>query len=408
MAQKSFGRGLSKQARKEMMRDLADTFIDRLQEGDFGAWSKSWASLGMDAMPHNVRGSSYRGINTIILWLSGFEYDSAQWGTYDQWKKLAVKHAISKGEFELVDGRKGPWKKTTKWYGVKKGEAGTTIIFWKPSTYKKENKDTGEDEDRVSFLLRTYTVFNRSQTDLPPLEKVEGSEMVAKDFSTLEKDLDDCLVHYMETAKGGPIQLKHGGDRAFYTPSRDRIALPLRKQFKTNLHYLSVKGHECIHSTGHALRENRANMNRFGSEDYAFEELVAELGSAFMMGAFGLQGEMLHAEYLASWVRILNDEPEALMKAATKAQKAVDFVVDPYIEHSRFRAEDEDPCDCKRCKDLAEMWGMGEPIFPMEMFYENFHPTEVVDRVCPHLDYTDELDGAKCNHCGESIGDEEE
>jgi len=408
MAQKSFGRGLGKEARKEMMRELADTFIDRLQTGDFGTWSKSWTSLGMDAMPHNVRGTSYRGINTIILWLGGFEFESAQWGTYDQWKKLSTKHAVSKKEFELVDGRNGPWKKTTKWYGVKKGEAGTTIIFWKPTTYSKENKETGKDEEKVSFLLRTYTVFNRDQTELPPLEKVEGSEMTAKDFSGMEKELDDCLVHYMATTKGGPIELKHGGDRAFYTPSRDRIALPKRKQFENNLHYLATKGHECVHSTGHPLRESRPNMNRFGSEDYAFEELIAELGSAFLMGAFGLTGEMMHAEYLSHWIRILNDEPEALMKAATKAQKAVDCVIDPYVEHSRFRAEDEDPCDCKRCIEMNELWALGESIFPIEIFYETFIPSEIKIRPCKHLDYTDELDGAKCNHCGETTGDEEE
>lgn len=369
---KQFGKKLNKESRKKMMRDLADNFIEKIQSGDFGAWKKSWASLGMNAIPHNVRGTSYRGINTVILWLSGFDYQSPQWGTYEQWKKLAVKHAISKGEFTLEEGRKGPWKKTTKWYGVKKGEGGTTIIFWKPQTWKETDAD-GEEQDRVSFLLKTYTVFNRDQTDLPPLEKVEGSEYVAKEFNDMELEFNSALAHYRFTTKGGPVKLKHGGDRAFYTPVSDRIAMPERKQFETNLHYLAVLGHECIHSTGHALRMNRALKNSKGSEDYAFEELIAELGSAFLMGAFGLSGDLRHTEYLASWVRILKDEPEALMRAASKAQKAVDHIVDPYVEHSRMRGPDEEPCKCKQCEMYLELWSDDAWIIPKEVFFENFH-----------------------------------
>ena len=375
MSKGDYGRGMGKEKRKQMMRELADSFIEKVESGDFGAWSKPWTNLGMDAMPHNVRGTSYRGINTIILWISGFEYSCSQWGTFEQWKKLSAKHAISKKEFEMVDGRKGPYKKTTKYYGVRKGEAGTTIVFWKPSTYKTGKlDDKGNEEERVSFLLRVYTVFNRDQTDLPPLEKVEGSEMVAKDFSEFEKDFDDGLAHYMKATKGGPILLKHGGDRAFYTPSKDRIAMPKRKQFESNLHYLAVKGHECIHSTGHAVRLNRANMNHFGSPEYAFEELIAEMGSAFLMGSFGLVGEMRHTEYIGHWAKMLNKDPEALMRAATKAQKAVDYIIDPYIEHSRVRGPDEKPCECKLCEELKALYRPEAFIFPLEVWEKYWIP----------------------------------
>jgi len=392
------------------MRELADSFIEKIQDGNFGAWKKSWATVGMDALPHNVRGTSYRGINTIILWLSGFEYKSPQWGTYDQWKKLSQKHAISKGEFTLEEGRKGPWKKTTKWYGVRKGEGGTTVIFWKPQTWK-ENEGTDDETERVSFLLKTYTVFNRDQTDLPPLPQVEGSEFTEKDFNDMENEFHDALQHYRHTAKGAPIKLKHGGNRAFYTSTADRIAMPERKQFESNLHYLSVLGHECIHSTGHALRMNRPLGNGFGTEEYAFEELIAELGSAFLMGSFGLSGEMRHVEYLASWVKLLKNAPEALMKAASKAQKAVDCIVDPYVEHSRIRLPDEDPCACKQCEIIRELWDDENLIIPIETFQAHFEPTETVERQCPHHDdFGDEAD-AVCKWCGavwEDIGDEEE
>lgn len=390
-----------------MMRDLADTFIEKLESGDFGAWKKSWASVGMDAIPHNVRGTSYRGINTVILWLSGFDYKSPQWGTYDQWKKLSQKHAISKGEFTLESGRKGPWKKTTKWYGVKKGELGTTVIFWKPQTYKK-NEGTDEEEERVSFILKTYTVFNRDQTELPPLPQVEGSEFEAKEFNDMERDFNDALHHYRRTTKGAEVKLKHGGNRAFYTSSADRIAMPERKQFESNLHYLSVLGHECIHSTGHALRMNRPLGNGFGSKEYAFEELIAELGSAFLMGAFGLSGDMRHTEYLASWIRILKDKPEALMEAASKAQKATDFIIDPYVEHSRIRGPDEDPCACKQCETLAELRNATAWVLPLATFFESFEPVEVPPRNCPHGSVIQQLDGDLCQWCGAHSGDEEE
>lgn len=184
--------------------------------------------------------------------------------------------------------------------------------------------------------------------------------------------------------------------------------MPERKQFESNLHYLSVLGHECVHSTGHALRMNRPLGNSFGSKEYAFEELIAELGSAFLMGAFGLSGDMRHTEYLASWIRILKDKPEALMEAASKAQKAVDFIVDPYVEHIRVRGPDEEPCACKQCEFLAEIRNASAWVLPLETFFESFEPVEMPPRVCPHTDFTDEADGATCNWCGATAGDEEE
>ena len=115
-------------------------------------------------------------------------------------------------------------------------------------------------------------------------------------------------------------------------------------------------------------------MNAFGSKDYAFEELIAEMGSAFLMGSFGLGGELRHTDYIGHWSELLNKDPEALMRAATAAQKAVDYMVDPYIEHARVREEGEKPCDCRQCKPLRELYDPEAFIFPLEVWEKYWIP----------------------------------
>ena len=304
------------------------------------------------------QGRPYRGINTVILWISGFEYTSNTWGTYNAWKKTGRKHAIREKEFTVETNKDGStWKKTTEYYGVKKGEGGTTVVLWKPSAYRSENKDTGEEEIRQSVLMRYFTVFNRDQTNLP-VEKTDVELEEAEDFSDTEAELEFCLEYYIDNPNRSakkigdimpdgskaeevcwvmksenPILLKHGGDRAFYTKGADRIALPLQEQFDSNGHYLSVKGHEIIHSTGHPLRLNRKLGNAFGSDDYAKEELIAEFGTAMLLGSFGIQGELRNVEYINNWATVLSKEPRFLMTAAQRAQKAVNYVLEPWLDH---------------------------------------------------------------------------
>ena len=359
---KEFGRSLSGEKRKEFEQKLADDFIRKIREGEVNGWTKGWKMLGGDTMPHNHKGRPYSGVNTVILWLSGMEYESNTWATYNGWKEESRKHAIKEGKFETKISRKGePYKHTTEWYGVKKGEVGTTIVLYKPSGVRvgeKKNKETGENEEYLyqKLLLRCFEVFNRDQTGLPRIAK-EEIELTADEFAENELNLENCLNYYVDNpnrvAKGigdilpngqkaeeavwvlrdGSIELKHGGDRAFYTSGRDRIALPLREQFEDNASYLSVKGHEIVHSTGHPLRLNRALGNRFGSEDYAKEELIAEFGTAFLLGNFQIQGELRNVEYINNWATVLAKEPKFLTTAAQKAQKAVNYILDPWQQN---------------------------------------------------------------------------
>ena len=363
-----FGRGMSKAKREEFERKLADDFIEAIKEGKVGAFGETaWTKLGGNAMPHNPQGRTYRGINTVILWISGFEYTSNTWGTYNAWKEVSRKHAIREKQFTVETNKDGStWKKTTEYYGVKKGEGGTTVVLWKPSAYRTEDKETGEEEIRQSVLMRYFTVFNRDQTGLPP-EQTDVELEDAEDFTDTEAELEFCLEYFIDNPfrsakkigdllpdghkaeepcwvmkEGTPILLKHGGDRAFYTSSADRIALPLREQFDSNGAYLSVKGHEIIHSTGHPLRLNRKLGNTFGSEDYAKEELIAEFGTAMLLGSFGIQGELRNVEYINNWATVLAKEPRFLMTAAQRAQKAVNYVLEPWVDHVIERDEDFD------------------------------------------------------------------
>jgi antirestriction protein ArdC len=120
--------------------------------------------------------------------------------------------------------------------------------------------------------------------------------------------------------------VRHGGDRAYYSPSEDLIVLPKRDNFESLRHYYATSLHEHVHYTGHPSRLNRDLTGRFGSQSYAGEELVAELGAAFLCAKLEIQGELRHAGYIASWLRLLEDDSRATFTAASAAKKAADYL----------------------------------------------------------------------------------
>jgi antirestriction protein ArdC len=119
--------------------------------------------------------------------------------------------------------------------------------------------------------------------------------------------------------------IKHGGNRAFYVPSADYIQLPELDQFKSSHDYYATSLHELSHWTGHESRLNRDFSGRFGNEAYAFEELVAELGSAMLCAHLKLDGQLQHSSYIASWLKVLKDDPKNILKASAQAQKILNF-----------------------------------------------------------------------------------
>ena len=212
---------------------------------------------------------------------------------------------------------------------VRKAEKATLVVFWKFSDLginEGSKKEEGEEESRRSVLARGYSVFNADQVDgfrppqMPPIPDVERVQTAENFFSALGADI------------------RHGGNRACYSPRTDHIQMPRFEVFLSALAYYSTLAHESTHWTGAVPRLNRA---RLGGEAYAAEELIAELGAAFLCAELGLSNEPRpdHAAYLASWLRVLKNDKRAIFTAASKAQAAVDYMQGKQEEERRSLSE---------------------------------------------------------------------
>jgi antirestriction protein ArdC len=258
-------------------------------------WHRWGESLGS---PINaLSGRSYRGINTLLLWVAAEldGYSSGRWATYRQWAAAGAQ--------------------------VRKGEKATSIIFWKTAANDCRDESSGEAEQSPGpkFVARVYHVFNAGQVD-----DAESAAAIVPSLSDAER-----IAAADAFFRASGVRVEHGGDRAFYMPSQDKIQMPRFEQFRDPISYYSVLGHEHIHSTGAEHRLNRDLQNRFGSDAYAIEELIAELGSAFLAAHLGISIEPRsdHAAYLSSWLRVLRCDSRAILTASAKAQEAVDFLI---------------------------------------------------------------------------------
>ncbi|CTY37386.1 putative Antirestriction protein ardC [Escherichia coli] len=195
---------------------------------------------------------------------------------------------------------------------VRKGEHGTTAIFYK--TLEKEDED-GEIEKIP--MLKAFTVFNVEQIDGLSIESVP--QPVAG-FDPLPQ------AEALMIRSGAKITEQ--GVKAFYRPATDEIVLPERFRFADAANFYATGLHELVHWTGAASRLNREKGNKFGSEAYAFEELIAELGSAFLLADLGITGEVQHESYIASWLKALKGDKRYIFKAAAAASKAHRWLMD--------------------------------------------------------------------------------
>jgi antirestriction protein ArdC len=251
-------------------------------------WRKGWTNA-----PRSVHGHKYRGINALILGLSG--YASPVWITYQQARK--------EGGY------------------VRQGEKGTPVILWKRTERRMKDPETGEELAVGSFYATTYTVFNVEQcADLPP-ELYETRDEPAELESA-----EDIVARYVN----GP-SITHGGDRACYSPELDAVRLPPRAAFESAEEYYSTLFHELTHSTGHESRLDRdLKPLALDSHAYSREELVAELGAAFLCARAGLTNPALlanQAAYCKGWLGWLKDDRRLLVLAASAAQRAVDHIM---------------------------------------------------------------------------------
>ena len=313
----------SNKPRVDVYAAVTDKIVEALEAGASGdKWRAPWHAArgaGFD-LPVNVASKkTYRGVNTWVLIAESFlkGYQSPVWGTYNQWLK----------KVKNDDGTE------TVVRHVRKGEEGTTVILWKPTKRTVKDAVTGEESEKGSLLARSFIVFNAEQVEgyeAPVVEPVEPG----KEF--------DAIEHAEEFFNEIGAVVHHGGARAFYAIAVDRIQLPEKEAFEDNVSYYATSAHEHVHWTGHKSRLNREFGERFGNEAYAFEELVAELGAAYVCGILGLDNEPRadHAQYLASWLKVLKADPKAIVTAASKAQRAADFLVDTAGESAAVADEE--------------------------------------------------------------------
>ncbi len=282
-------------------------------EGGVTPWTQPWSAdhlAGRVTRPLRVTGEAYQGINVLLLWMEAVAagHPSPTWMTYQQAQKLGAQ--------------------------VRKGERGTPVVYYGEATRKGggQGGDGGEpttDQDgdgedgRPLRFLKSYTVFNVGQVDGLP-ERFTPAEAPSPALPGPER-IERAEAFFAATG----LEVRHGGDRAFYSVKEDRIQLPPIEAFRDAESYYATRGHESVHATRHPSRLDRdLGRKRFGDEGYAREELVAELGSAFLAADLGLALEPRpdHAAYLESWIKVLQDDKRAVVQAASHAERAVRFL----------------------------------------------------------------------------------
>ena len=260
-------------------------------------WVKPWAATPGANTPCNaVTNRPYSGTNVILLWIAR----DKGWPTP---RFLTFKQAKEAGGT------------------VRAGEHGTRVVFMKRLAVQDKSPGATPDDVKLVPLLREYTVFNVAQCDGLPDRIVNGEKMRVRNPDTRDELADAYIA-------STSAKIVEGAGEAFYSPSRDYVSMPAFEAFKNADNFYAVNFHELTHWTGHKTRLERlkAMAARFGSEAYAAEELVAELGSAFQCAEFAFDGDVRDAGYIAHWIRLLKEDKKAFFTAASAAQKAVDFL----------------------------------------------------------------------------------
>ncbi|KAA8996605.1 DUF1738 domain-containing protein [Affinibrenneria salicis] len=279
-------------SRTDIYQTVTDSIIEALEAG-VKPWSCPWQRIpGMSGLPSNyATGVAYSGMNIMLLWCSASKqgFSDPRWMTYKQ--------------CQTAGGQ------------VRKGERGTTAIFY--TTLEKEN-DEGETEHIP--MLKTFMVFNLDQIDGLPVTEETGAEVPAATFDPLPQ------AEALFRRSGAKIIEK--GQNAFFMPATDEIWLPERHLFNDAANFYATGLHELVHWTGAKARLDREMKGKFGSESYAFEELCAELGSAFLMADLGIKGEVQHESYIASWLQALKNDKRYIFRAASAASKAHRYLMD--------------------------------------------------------------------------------
>jgi len=294
----------SKFNRKDVYTRVTDRIIADLEKG-LRTWMKPWSAehaAGRIERPLRHNGTPYRGMNVLLLWGEAVEkgYTAPIWMTFKQSVELGAH--------------------------VRKGEHGSLVVYANSITRTDEGSGEGPagpdgTTEREIFFMRGYTVFN--------VEQIEGlpAHYYAKPENPLPLSERIESADRFMTATGATI--RHGGNKAFYAPGPDLVQMPPFEAFRDKESYYATALHELTHWTNHKSRLDRSfDAKRFGDEGYAREELVAELGAAFLCADLGITPEIRddHAAYLGHWLNVLKEDKRAIFSAAAHAQRAADYL----------------------------------------------------------------------------------
>lgn len=285
--------------KKDIYQKITDQIVSELEKG-VRPWHQPWNAehaAGRITRPLRANGVAYQGINVLMLWSAAIErgYAAPIWMTYKQAHELKAH--------------------------VRKGEQGSLVVYADKIIRAETDSDTGEESAHAIPFMKGYTVFNVEQIDGLPAHFYGKPAPNADTVQPIER----AEAFFAATR----AKIVHGGARACYIPSTDHIHMPCIDFFRDAASYYGTLAHEATHWTKHDKRLNRDfGRKRFGDEGYAMEELVAELGSAFLSADLALTPEIRddHAAYIGSWIKVLKNDRRAIFTAASHAQRATDFL----------------------------------------------------------------------------------
>lgn len=306
----------------DLYQTITDKIIAALEAGTV-PWLKPWNHPGCRlAFPKNaVSNRYYNGINVLLLWLSAAEHN------YQQCKWITVKAANELG------GR------------IRKGEKATLIVNYKPVEREKHDEagnvvydNDGNPEIERFAYIKTHHLFNIEQCDNLPedlydhVENTQDNGVQYREFAEIRQIIEGINLK---------VEIKPS-DKAFYRPKADLVVIPEMKQFSSEADYYSTLLHEMTHATGHQSRLNREGITsgkaKFGNKVYAFEELVAEMGGAFLCAHLGFDTVPQNASYLASWIEMLKADKRIIFRATGKAREACDYMFDTLQVMQQYEA----------------------------------------------------------------------
>jgi len=285
--------------RNDVYQKITDQIVSSLEKG-VRPWHQPWIAAngeGRIVRPLRGNGVAYQGINVLMLWSAAIEkgYASPVWMTFKQAQELKAH--------------------------VRKGEQGSLVVYADKITRTETDAASGEENERTIPFMKGYTVFNVAQIEGLPEHYYDKAETPTNSLNRIPH-----AEAYFDPLRDKIVQ---GGSRACYIPSTDKIHMPCIDFFDDAVSYYATLAHEATHWTKAPTRLNRDfDRKKFGDGGYAMEELVAELGAAFLSADLALTPELRddHAAYIASWIKVLKDDKRAIFHAASHAQRAVDFL----------------------------------------------------------------------------------